>query len=990
MADRDSRLGKARPLGASPISRRDKLGAKDLDDLFSFSLSGKSSLDLDLSGMKKANFDVELYAFKVPLNQIPKKIRNLDFRKVKSGVRNRYLQLVGASKKGGTASEAIDTELEAGEYLVRVTRRKGNSRYLLNLNSTAVSTPIPTPDPNTPPGTKSPGDPSNPGNSLSTAYTTMLPTPATTTSTSRKVAGTVNNDDKQDYYKVTLAQAGTFTFKASNFQGKADLQILNGSGTAIQTYTLDSANPQSFDKALNAGTYYLRIYQEATGDSTTYSLTATKKATTSPTPTPTPKGNSFDNPLSATVPTSTSLAGNFTSTDKLDYYKFTATDGDYQFNLAGNAKIEFFNSNKQSITTTYNPGETKFIQPLGTGTFYFKVSQRSAGTTASYTVTASRMAADKVSNNVAAPTLISSLDSTLKKVFSNYVVDGGKKSPVDYYKFSLNEFSSVTVELRGMFDNLDVRLFNVNDAATGINKKTPYSSEKDDKELVFPGGLAAGDYILQVFAPTGKGSTYDLWIAAEPTDGKPYMVANINNNVVGSTSSDARNLVEVDNAAFFVATDADNQTALYRTTGTSDKLSRIRDFDSVDSGTVVTDNAFYFVANGGNGNELWQVTNTGEAKALTNFTSATTDFDIDKIAAVGNYVYFTANINDGQGKKLRRASLSSAQPTVDSSFANDLLADGISQLLVVDNAHLFFKSDKTGDSDGAELWRILNAGTATTVMPEMISLNTDAGVGSSPENLVSVGNNTLYLTAYRDNSTQLVKLERILGTIGNINANPTGLQATNINLGNNGFDGNLFLFQGNPGASDDILYFTADINGGAGGLELMALSNPQAATASSTLTTIDVRTGSGSSSPTDLVEFNGKLYFVANDGTSRKLWYLDGSTPTMIVEGLLDASDPLSNVPYSSPTNLTVVGNTLYLVAGSNVGTEDTGLELWQVKDNTLSLVQDLNLVVSDTSTNNTDNSSPGQLTTIGGSLFFVATDGINGREVWAVTPNNT
>jgi len=988
MADRDSRLGKARPLGTPPIGRRDKLNAKDLDDLFRFSLSGKSSLDLDLSGMKKANFDVELYAFKVPSNQIPKKIRNLDFRKVKSSVRNRYLQLVGASKNGGTASEAIDTELEAGEYLVRVTRRKGNSKYLLNLNSTAVSTPTPTPDPNTPPGT-SPGDPSNPGNSLSTAYTTTLPTPATTTATSRKVAGTVNNEDKQDYYKFTLAQSGTFTFNASNFQGKADLQILNGNGTAIQTYTLDSANPQRFDKALNAGTYYLRIYQEATGDSTTYSLTATKKATTSPTPTPTPKGNSFDNPLSATVPTSTSLAGNFTSTDKLDYYKFTATEGDYQFNLAGNAKIEFFNSNKQSIKTTYNSGETKFIQPLGTGTFYFKVSQRSAGATASYTVTASRMAADRVSNNVAAPTVINSLNSTLTKVSSNYVVDGGKKSPVDYYKFSLSEFSLVTAELRGMFDNLDVRLFNVNDAATGINKKTPYSSKSDTRELVFPGGLAAGDYILQVFAPTGEGSTYDLWIAAEPTDGKGYMVANINNKLGDQEgSSDPRNLVELGNAAFFVATDADNQTALYRTTGTSDKLSLIREFDSVDSGTVVTDNAFYFVANGGNGNELWQVTTAGEAKALTNFVSPTTDFDIDKVAAVGNYVYFTANIDDGQGKKLRRASLSSAQPTVDSSFATDLLADDISQLLVVDNAHLFFKSDKAGDSDGSELWRILNAGTAATVTPEMINLNID--VGSSPENLISVGNNTLYLTAYRDNSTRLVKLERILDTIDSNLNDANGLQATNINLGNNGFDGNLFLFQGGDGASDDILYFTADINGGAGGLELMALSNPQSATASSTLTTIDVRAGGGSSSPTNLVEFDGKLYFVANDGTSRKLWYLNGSTPTSIAEAQLDAADPSSTVPYTTPNSLTVVGNTLYLVAGSNTGTGDTGLELWQVKDNTLSLVQDLNLVVSDTSTNNTDSSSPGQLTTIGGSLFFVATDGLNGREVWALTPDNS
>lgn len=874
MADRDNRLGKAKSLGAPPAVRSDKLGAADLDDLYRFNLLNKSSLGLDLSGVKKANFDVEVYSFKVPLSQIPKKIRDLDFRQLK-GNRNKYLQLVGASKKGGTASENIQTDLEAGEYVVRVTRRKGDSKYRLNLTSTPVPVPTPNPTPGPTPGpgpTPTPGPGPTPG---------PVPTPG-------------------------------------------------------------------------------------------------------PSPVPS-QGNSFDTAFSGTIPTTTALQGNFTATDKLDYYKFTVGRGDYQFNLSGDAKVEFFDANQGVVTTTYQAGKTKFIQPLDQGTYYLKVSQQ---TTASYSVTASKLQ-DGVTNTIPSSSTVT-LTPTLTKINTSnqtfYVVDGGKDSPVDYYRFNVPEFSKFEAELRNMSGNLDVRLFNVNDQGTGTTKDTPYNSQSTTAETVIPGPLDAGDYILQVFAPTGQGSTYDLSMSLESPNGEPYISADVNSDP--GKGSGSNNLVEVGNAAFFVAKDSSGQTALYRTTGTIDKLKRLKNFESVDSFTYATNDAFYFTGSAnGSGKELWQCTADGTVTQATSFTSPTVEIKntAKTMAAVGNYLYFVAN--DGTGFNLNRANLSSPTPSVDSTFANNLTADNLGEMTVVNNA-LFFAAN--GGGDGRELWRIQNAGANTPGTLENINLNAAAGSGSFPTSLTVVGNDTLYLLASRDDvndskgdTMRLVKLSNLSGTI----------QATNITLGDNQFveDSELFLFQGDTGiTTDDILYFTAiadDGTTGNKGKELMKLANPLAATSSSTMTLVkDIRLDGPSSLPSNLVEYDGKLYFVADDENGAKIWHTDGTAAnTMSIDqGLLEDS---TSVSYSLPSTkqLVVVDNTLYLTASEPT----TGLELWQVKGTELSLVQDINLTPDANNPNNTQDSKPQQLTAIGGSLFFIADDTVSGSEVWSVTPSN-
>ncbi|WAL60172.1 pre-peptidase C-terminal domain-containing protein [Thermocoleostomius sinensis] len=896
MADRDSRLSRARSLGVLPIARRDKLDQKDLDDLFRFNVLGRSRLDLSLSGMKKANFDVELYAFRVPPSQISKKEGNIDFRKLKANVRNKYLQLLGVSRNGGTASESLQADLAAGEYLVRVSRRRGKSRYLLQLNGalipdpTPLPTPLPAPAPSPTPGptplpiptplpvpnpspapapNPTPSPPPAPGNSLATAFNLSLP--------SALVTGRVNNDDRRDYYTFTLDRAEDALFELTGLK-KSTITLLDEQGQTLSQFT--------------------------------------------------PK-TSFD--------------------------------------------------------------REKFIKSLEAGKYYLLFEQQAIGTTGNYSINASVLT-DAVSDEVPATPNVTLRTTTQR--FSNYVVDGGKRSQVDYYRFSVNATSSLTVEVKNLFGNLDVRLGKVSDPQEQWRVFDDASNSPPETygrgTEAFRGKLSAGEYILQVYAPEGQGSTYDLFASLRPTFDQPAISRDINFN----GNAQAKNLINVGNFAFFSANDG-TRTSLWRTDGTLTGTERVRDFTSISDTAVSANNALYFVADGGTGNELWRSTAGGTIRQLTNFTGngGSSSSDISQITVVGSRVYFMAN--PGGGQRFYRTNLNGAgveditQVTVNGRTL-PLFTDQIRNLTVVGD-HLFFVADTDGGDSDMELWRVRNAGTADRAV-EKIDIN---ALGSSnPANLTVVNGNTLYLTATRPNlatfvqERRLVKLENILDdTDDDINDN-TGIKAININIQGSLTDSTLYLLKGDAAnEADDILYLTADANDGSSrGRELLKLENPVAATSASIATIVkDIAPGNAGSNPRNFAEYNGRLFFTANDGTGERLWYTDATEGARSIDvGLLNSTDNTSQVAYSNASQLTVVGNTLYLSARS----ERQGIELWQIRGTTLSLVQDINMVPSEDISSANNSSSPQQLVSINETLFFVADNGPSGLEVWSVTPD--
>ncbi|HEX2701770.1 MAG TPA: ELWxxDGT repeat protein [Acidimicrobiales bacterium] len=146
-------------------------------------------------------------------------------------------------------------------------------------------------------------------------------------------------------------------------------------------------------------------------------------------------------------------------------------------------------------------------------------------------------------------------------------------------------------------------------------------------------------------------------------------------------------------------------------------------------------------------------------------------------------------------------------------------------------------------------------------------------------------------------------------------------------------------------------------------------------TAAGTVMVKDIRPGTfGDSSPSNLTEFNGTLYFSANSGSSTgqtgtELWTSDGTAA-----GTVLVKDINTGTSSSSPANLRVVGSTLFFTANGGTGTE-----LWK-SDGTPAgtvLVKDINTTTA------TASSSPANFAIAGSTLYFSANNGVNGIELW-------
>jgi ELWxxDGT repeat protein len=231
-----------------------------------------------------------------------------------------------------------------------------------------------------------------------------------------------------------------------------------------------------------------------------------------------------------------------------------------------------------------------------------------------------------------------------------------------------------------------------------------------------------------------------------------------------------------------------------------------------------------------------------------------------------------------------------------------------------------------------------------------------------------------------DDGTNGVELWKSDGTPGGTTMVVTGGGIGPAGAGSN--PNELFNFNG-------TLFFSAD--DGTNGFELWKSDGTSGGT---TIVTpgggINANPGpSASSSPHEFTNVNGTLLFAAFTGNSgNELWKTDGS-PTG-TEPVMDINPGnTDNPPFedsSNPGELTSIGNTVYFAAydgGIN------GAELWKSVPpyTAATMVKDIN-------TNNAgaDSSNPMQLTNVGGTLYFNADDGTNGQELWKSdgTPGGT
>ena len=378
----------------------------------------------------------------------------------------------------------------------------------------------------------------------------------------------------------------------------------------------------------------------------------------------------------------------------------------------------------------------------------------------------------------------------------------------------------------------------------------------------------------------------------------------------------------------------------------------------------------YFGADDGiNGGELWKTDGTASGTQLAvDINLANRDSSNPRyFTEFKDKLYFSAN--DGtNGRKLWKTdgTASGTQLVVDINSANKNIFDP--GYFTESNGKLYFRA--SDEINGGELWKTDGTASGTQLVADI----NPGSYNGSPRN-----SNPSYLTEFKD-KLYFRANDGINGDelwISDGTAAGTQLVA-DINPDNDNFG---YPESSSPSYLTEFngkLYFGANdgINGGelwvsdgtAVGTQLVANINPD--------NFDDYPAGSF---PSDLTEFNGKLYFGANDGINGdELWVTDGTAAGTQLVADINPGNSGYNSASSSPRNLTEFNDKLYFIANDGIN----GDELWKT-DGTAEGTQ---LVVDFIPGSDSDDSSPSDLTVLGDELFFSVDNGETGTELYKLT----
>ncbi len=485
---------------------KDFVGTGDLQDFYRIQLNGNSNT-LAIA-LKDLTADADVYL-----------IRDIN----NNGILDAG-ETIAVSNKAGTLTEQIDQQnLSAGSYYIGVSAYSGSTNYTLSV--AAFNTTLPT---------------------------TSVTIPTTTINLGNLQGRVTVNDtvtslgNADDFYRFTLPTAGNLELSLTGVGGNADLFLVrdfNNDGridvNEIMRFSMSNTNQELITATgLAAGTYYVVIEQAITG-TTNYTLTATVDTA----------GNSFKDArnLGAITSTTTSVKDFVGTGDNSDIYRFQVNGTNNTVtislkDLSADADIyvsQDLNNNGvydagETIAYSYNSGitpETLYLQGLGAGSYYIDVVQHQGNT--NYTL--------NVATSANTPFGLADLGTI--GVPRTVVGSLNNSDPVDYYRFSLDAISNLTLNLSGLTN-----------PATGFlvrdNNNDGIWNEGDTiQQIIMANGtfnvssLTSGNYFMAMFRAMGD-TSYSLTLTPDGagnslSTARNMGVLNSNRTVIDSINGQA-------------------------------------------------------------------------------------------------------------------------------------------------------------------------------------------------------------------------------------------------------------------------------------------------------------------------------------------------------------------------------------------------------------------------------------------------------------------
>lgn len=522
-----------------------------------------------------------------------------------------------------------------------------------------------------------------------------------------------------------------------------------------------------------------------------------------------------------------------------------------------------------------------------------------------------------------------------------YVSDGFSSGTVlvrDIFSGPGSSFPSSLTDLSG------VLYFTANDGSTGAelwkSDGTAAGTVQVKDIRLGPGGsnplsLTVVGGVLYFTADDGV-SGRELWKSDGTTAGT-VQVKDINTSAAGSGLSASSRLTVQGTTLLFPANDGTNGTELWRSDGTDAGTVLVNNINTAAGGSalsvsneilVIGTDAYFPATNSASDRELYRVTSANVVSLIS--LSGTVSSNPGNLTAVAGNLYCTATQAASDTELFR---VIGTTPTLIS--LNNAGSSTPSNLIAV-NGMLYCRATfNLGTAFGTEVVQV----NGTT--PTCININNTPASGSSfPTNFTAVGTTLLVSATDGVNGTELFTITGTTATLTNINNTsatassfPSGFKAFDATRavfvatnGNNGVEPYLWnagavsqIRDINPGADNSFPQGATLVNLTVGGPTFFFSANDgfgtelfkSDTTGSGTLRVKDLNTSANSSEPADLTDFNGTLFFSANEATQGFELYKSNGTPA----GTLLANDIIAGAASSSPSDLKKFGNTIVFAA---------------------------------------------------------------------------